>query len=81
MSKATKAKPCTVEVYTDDGRVFEYDVRNAMKGREHAAAIINTGLRYADGEDLEWLPPHRILKVKVPGGEAGTKYPVRVRAT
>jgi hypothetical protein len=53
-----------IEVYLDDGRVFEYKVASAEKVREHAHAIIMTGYRHNDGFLFEHYPPHRILKVK-----------------
>ncbi len=71
----------TVSVYLDDGRVFEYAVANPSKGREHASAIVKTGYRHSEGDDLEWYPPHRILKVKVSGGCESTNYRDSTRAT
>jgi hypothetical protein len=73
----------TVSVYLDSGVVFEYDVADPIKGREHAAAIIKTGYRHtAEGSnDLEWYPPHRIDKVKVSGGGETSQYRDRPRAT
>ena len=73
----------TVSVYLDSGVVFEYAVPNAMKGREHAHAIITGGYRHTpdDSNDLEWYPPHRIDKVKVTGGGESTKYRDTMRAT
>ena len=70
-----------VSVYLDDGRVFEYEVASPMKGREHAHAIIAGGYRHSEGEDLEWYPPHRILKVKVVGGCESSAYRDTTRAT
>ena len=70
-----------VSVYLDDGRVFEYEVADPIKGREHAAAIIKTGYRHSDGDDLEWYPPHRIQKVKVAGACESTQYKDTARAT
>lgn len=72
---------CTVEIYTDSGIVFEYDVVGPMKGREHAAAIVKSGYRHSAGDDLEWYPPHRIVKIRVKGGCESSKYRDRVRAT
>ncbi len=71
----------TIEVYLDDGRVFSYQVRDAFKGREHASAIVATGYRSTDGNDLVWYPPHRIVKVRVTGAIESSKYRDRVRAT
>ena len=70
-----------VSVYLDDGRVFDYEVANSFKGREHASAVIKTGYRHSDGDDLEWYPPHRIEKVKVIGGCESTQYRDKARAT
>lgn len=76
-----KPKTTKVQVYLDDGRVFEYDTANPMKGREHAAKIIATGYRHSEGGDLEWYPPHRIDKVKVAGACESSQYRDRTRAT
>ncbi len=71
----------TVQVYLDDGRVFEYEVPTPEKVREHSHAIVMTGYRHNDGEGLfEHYPPHRILKVKC-SGMIPTLYPDRVRGT
>lgn len=70
-----------ISVYMDDGRVFEYSVANPDKGREHAAAIIATGYRHTDGDDLEWYPPHKVVKVKVVGACESSRYRDSVRAT
>ena len=71
-----------VSVYLDDGRVFDYEASDPMKGREHAAAIVKSGYRHtATGTDeLEWYPPHRIVKVKVAGG-GESNYRDTARAT
>jgi hypothetical protein len=71
-----------ISVYIDDGRVFEYEVVDESKGREHAAQIVKTGYRHTDtkSKDLEWYPPHRILKVKVEGGGESV-YKDKTRAT
>jgi hypothetical protein len=71
----------TISVYLDDGRVFEYQVSGAMKAREHAAAIISSGYRHPDGADLEWYPPHRIVKVKAVGACESSHYTDTTRAT
>lgn len=72
-----------VSVYLDTGVVYEYEVSDAIKGREHAAAIIKTGYRHTpkDSTDLEWFPPHRIEKVKVQGGGESSAYRDSARAT
>lgn len=73
----------SVSVYLDTGVVYDYEVSDPMKGREHAAAIIKTGYRHTpkDATDLEWFPPHRIVKVKVTGGGQATAYRDSGRAT
>lgn len=72
-----------VSIYMDDGRVFEYEVADASKGREHAHAVIQTGYRHTPkgSKDLEWYPPYRILKVKIADGAESTQYRDTVRAT
>jgi hypothetical protein len=71
----------TVMVYLDDGRVFEYDVENAAKGREHAGAILRGGYRHNSGANYcEYYPTHRISKVKI-AGDVDTLHPDRVRGT
>lgn len=77
-------KPTTeVSVYLDSGVVYFYSVSDRIKGREHAAAIIRTGYRHTPegSDDLEWFPPHRIVKVKVVGGGALSVYKDQVRPT
>ncbi len=69
----------TIQVYLDDGRIFEYDVVSAEKVREHASAIIKTGYRHNDGVTFEHYPPHRILKVK--SMDIPTNYVDRVSGT
>jgi len=76
MTKLTK-----ISVYIDNGCVFEYEVANPIKGREHAAAIVKTGYRHTEGNDLEWYPPHRIDKIKIEGACESTAYRDRARAT
>jgi len=72
-----------VLIYMDDSRVFEYEVSDPMKGREHAAKIIEGGYRHtpSESEDLEWYPPRKIEKVKVVGGGESTAYKDITRAT
>jgi predicted SnoaL-like aldol condensation-catalyzing enzyme len=70
----------TIQVYLDDGRIFEYEVDSPDKAREHASAIINTGYRHNDGVIFEHYPPHRINKIKCPQ-IIPTKYPDRVSGT
>jgi hypothetical protein len=70
----------TIQVYLDDGRIFEYEVDSPDKAREHASVIINTGYRHNDGVIFEHYPPHRINKIKCPQ-IIPTKYPDRVSST
>lgn len=79
----TNNSDCRISVYLDCGVVYEYHVSNPMKGREHADAIIKTGYRHTPDEsnDLEWYPPHRIVKVKVSGGGKFSNYRDSARAT
>ncbi len=72
-----------ISVYLDDGRVFNYEVSDAGKGREHASAIIKTGYRHTplDSHDLEWYPPHRLVKVCVAGGGESSRYHDTTTAT
>ena len=71
----------TVQVYLDDGRVFEYTVSGPGKAREHAHAIVTSGYRHTSVGIFEHYPPHRILKVKVVGGGIDTMYSDKVRGT
>jgi len=59
----------TISVYLDTGVVCEYDVDDEIKAREHASAIIKDGYRSTseNSDDLEWYPPHRIVKIKIQG--------------
>lgn len=69
-----------IQVYLDDGRVFEYTVESQEKVREHASAIVLGGYRHCTREGLfEHYPPHRILKVKSRG--IHTMYPDQIRGT
>ncbi len=70
-----------VQVYLDDGRIFEYEVDTMAKAREHTSAIIKTGYRHNPGSGyMEHYPPHRLLKVKVVG-DIKTQYPDKVLGT
>ena len=59
-----------IQVYLDDGIVYEYTVDDPIKAREHTSAIIKTGYRHTDNDKgvMEHYPPHRIHKVKCTGG-------------
>jgi hypothetical protein len=75
-------KQCVVQVYIDNGTVYEYDVKSPKAAREHADAIIKGGYRHTDNDtgEMEVYPVHRIAKVKCTGGLT-TSYPDRVRGT
>jgi hypothetical protein len=75
-----KQQSFTIQVYLDNGVVFEYSVGSAAKAREHSHAIILTGYRHTETGILEHYPPHRISKVKVVG-DIDTVYPDNVRGT
>ena len=77
------SKRISIEIYTDDAVVYSYETSTPEKAREHAAAIIATGLRSTTDQhdDLVWYPPHRIVKVVIRGGATDTKYRMKVRAT
>ena len=55
-----------VNVYMTGGRVFSYEVANAIKAREHAHRIINYGWGRAVEGVMEYYPSHQILKVTWP---------------
>jgi len=52
-----------INVYMQDGRVFNYDVANPTKAREHAHRIITLGWRNVTDGIMEYYPVHQILKV------------------
>lgn len=56
----------TISVYMQDGRVFQYDVVNAVKAREHAHRIVNYGWRNIVDGVMEYYPVHQINKVTFP---------------
>jgi len=70
----------TIQVYLDNGVIFEYTVNSAAKAREHSHAIIQTGYRHVEAGVLEHYPPHRISKVKVLG-DIDSVYPDQTRGT
>lgn len=69
-----------LQVYLDDGRVFEYECGSAEKVREHAFAIVSSGYRHCVDGLFEHYPPHRIMKVKAEG-DISTKFPDECRGT
>jgi hypothetical protein len=65
-----------IKVYMQDGRVFNYDVVDSVKAREHAHRIITTGWRNVTNDVMEYYPVHQILKVTFPNpqDELSKKY-------
>lgn len=70
-----------IQVYIDDGRIFEYTVTDPAKAREHSHAIAMTGYRHTVEGALEHYPAHRILKIKTTGTGITTQYPDTVKGT
>jgi len=69
-----------VIVYLKSSQVFEYEIDNPQKGREHAYQIFQTGYRHNDGKEFVWFGPHWIDKIKiVPAPD--TNYPDREKGT
>ena len=67
----------TINVYMQDGRLFEYEVDDSVKAREHAHRIVNYGWRNVNGKGImEYYPVHQVLKVtfKDPEDEMSKKY-------
>lgn len=56
----------TISVYLQDGRVYKYDVVNAVKAREHAHRIVNYGWRNNEDGVECYYPVHQVLKVTWP---------------
>lgn len=71
-----------ISVYMDFGSIYTYYV-HPDKAREHASVIIETGYKHTPegSDDLEWFPPHRILKVKVENGGKTTSYKDNIKET
>ncbi len=70
----------TVKVYLKSGVVFEYEINDPNKGREHAHKIMTEGYRHNDGKVFEWFGPHHIDKIKIePAPE--THYPDKMSGT
>jgi len=65
-----------LKVYMQDGRVFKYNVEDAIKAREHAHRIVNYGWRNVVNGVMEYSPVHQVLKVtfKDPEDEMAKKY-------
>jgi len=60
----------TIQIYIDNGNVYEYEVPSEEAARDHCHAIVMTGYRstHTDDDSFTWYPPHRIHKIKVFGG-------------
>lgn len=52
-----------VNVYLQDGRVFDYEVEDSVKAREHAHRIVTIGWRNVVNGVMEYYPVHQVLKV------------------
>ena len=70
-----------INVYMQDGRVFIYEVKDAVKAREHAHRIINYGWRNVTDGVMEYYPVHQILKVTFdcPKDYMSNKYEAKVK--
>jgi hypothetical protein len=70
-------------IYFKDGRVFEYEVVNAVSARAHMAKIWEHGYRTVSSGDLEWYGSHYIdkIKYKPTKDEILSDYPDTVRGT
>ena len=66
----------TISVYFKTGQVFQYDVLDSFKAREHMSKIWEHGYRSADesGTELVWYGPHWIDKIKCSPAPS-TNYP------
>lgn len=75
---------CLISVYLQDGRIFEYEVANSTKAREHAHRIINFGWRnWEEGREC-YYPTHQVLKVTFSmeqKGEMAGKYFARPKVS
>ena len=74
VTEVVKDASTKIQVYLDDGRVFEYTVANGTKAREHVYQIAMEGYRRVDKGELEYYPVHRIKKVKAVG-DVTTMFP------
>lgn len=70
-----------ISVYMQDGRVFQYEVDDCAKAREHAHRIITEGWRNVTNGVMEYYPVHQVLKVTFPYTEdyMGTKYEGKIK--
>jgi hypothetical protein len=65
-----------INVYMQDGRVFNYNCANPIKAREHAHRIVSYGWRNVVDGIMEYYPVHQVLKVTFndPDDELSKKY-------
>jgi hypothetical protein len=65
-----------INVYMQDGRVFNYEVANPIKAREHAHRIVTLGWRNVVDGIMEYYPVHQVLKVTFedPKDDLSQKY-------
>ena len=52
-----------IYIYFKNGNVFDYEIENAIKAREHAEKIFLTGFRVAINNRHEWYGSHYIDKI------------------
>lgn len=71
----SRAYPRTIMVYFKDGRVFEYEVTDIAKARDHMAKIWELGYRHVKNGTLEWFGPHYLDKIKYVGDDSQTNHP------
>jgi len=76
-----RPKQRLIVVYFKDGRIFEYEVCDMNKAREHMSKIWELGYRTVREGVLEWFGPHYIDKMKYLGDDAQTSYPDIIRGT
>ena len=52
-----------IYIYFKNGNVFNYEVENTIKAREHSEKIWTFGFRANVGNRIEWFGPHYIDKI------------------
>lgn len=52
-----------IYIYFKNGNVFQYEVENCEKAREHAEKIWTTGYKVKIGSRHEWFGPHYLDKI------------------
>jgi hypothetical protein len=78
-NKYSETAKCTIQVYMENGTVFEYETL-ALKAREHIHAIVQTGYVSVRNGNATIYPPHKISKVVAKGNQF-TNYTDVVRGT